>query len=118
MHPSNATRACEKLVQAGYIVRSDDPIDRRYIRLQLTEAGADLVNHVLDQRRREMAEVLASLSTDEQSTVAAALELFAGAAGGEPIHDGRFAFSLQPGHDSCSTRGPFLDEVAFRVRCV
>jgi len=103
VHPSNATRACEKLVQAGYIVRSDDPIDRRYIRLQLTEAGADLVNHVLDQRRREMAEVLASLSTDEQSTVAAALELFAGAAGGEPIHDGRFAFSLQPGHDSYST---------------
>lgn len=94
VHPSNATRACEKLVRAGYIVRSDHPTDRRYIRLELTEAGDDLVNHVLDQRRSAMAQVLESLPEDDQKRVAAAFEIFASAAGGEPIHDGRFAFSL------------------------
>lgn len=94
VHPSNATRACDKLVQAGYITRSDHPSDRRYRRLELTKAGSELVNHVLDQRRRAMTHVMESLPDEEQKRVAAAFEVFASAAGGEPIHDGRFAFSL------------------------
>ncbi|WP_431277395.1 MarR family transcriptional regulator [Leifsonia poae] len=95
VHPSNATRASDKLVQAGYVVRSDHPVDRRYIQLDLTEAGTALVDHVLDQRRQAMTQVLETMSEDDQERVAAAFELFAGAAGGEPIHDGRFAFSLR-----------------------
>ncbi|WP_223693572.1 MarR family winged helix-turn-helix transcriptional regulator [Leifsonia poae] len=96
VHPSNATRACEKLVRAGYIVRSDHPADRRYIRLELTETGNDLVNHVLDRRRSSMAQVLQSLPETDQMRIADAFEIFARAAGGEAIHDGRFAFSLNP----------------------
>lgn len=96
VHPSNATRACEKLVRAGYVLRSDDPTDRRYVQLDLTEAGSQLVNHVLNQRRTQMTEVLANMSEQERTAVGVAFEVFASAAGGEPIHDGRFAFSLQP----------------------
>lgn len=94
VHPSNATRACEKLVQAGYIVRSDHPADRRYIQLDLTTSGTELVNHVLDQRRRAMTQVLETLPDDDQKRVATAFEIFASAAGGEAFHDGRFTFSL------------------------
>jgi DNA-binding MarR family transcriptional regulator len=96
VHPSNATRTCEKLVQAGLILRSDDPADRRYVQLALTTRGDELVEHVLSERRAAMADVFANLSPDDQANVSAAFELFAAAAGSEPTHDGRFAFTLRP----------------------
>ncbi len=96
VHPSNATRTCEKLVRAGLVERSDHPDDRRYVRLELTRDGAALVQHVLDERRAAMTEVLAALDGDDRERVTAAFELFASAAGGGPTHDGRFAFTLHP----------------------
>jgi DNA-binding MarR family transcriptional regulator len=96
VHPSNATRPCEKLVRAGLILRSPDPSDRRAVRLELTARGEALVEHVLAQRRAAMAEVFARMPLDEQASVAAAFETFAVAAGSEPTYDGRFAFALQP----------------------
>lgn len=104
VHPSNATRTCERLVQAGLIVRSDDPDDRRYARLALTEAGEALVDHVLDQRRAAMAQVFAAMDADERALVASAFERFAEAAGGEPIRDGRFTFGLYSANDHGSSR--------------
>ncbi|MEO7018152.1 MAG: MarR family transcriptional regulator [Leifsonia sp.] len=94
VHPSNATRTCEKLVQAGLIVRSDHPADRRYLQLALTADGSALVEHVLDQRRSAMADVFSAMPEDDRRAVAGAFERFAAAAGGEPITDGRFAFGL------------------------
>lgn len=96
VHPSNATRPCEKLVQSGLIMRSPDPSDRRFVQLELTERGTALVDHVLSERRAAMAEVFARMSADERTNVAAAFESFALAAGNEPTHDGRFTFALQP----------------------
>ncbi|NEN04678.1 MarR family transcriptional regulator [Diaminobutyricibacter tongyongensis] len=96
VHPSNATRPCEKLVQAGLIVRSPDRSDRRFVQLELTDRGAALVDHVLSERRQAMAQVFEQLSPDEQAKVTDAFELFAIAAGSEPTHDGRFAFAVQP----------------------
>ncbi len=96
VHLSNATRPCEKLVQAGLILRSPDPADRRYVLLELTSDGAALVEHVLDERRSAMAEVLSKMSAEQQASVTAAFELFALSAGSEPTHDGRFALALQP----------------------
>src|SRR5690348_7735059 len=43
VHPSNATRACDRLVSAGLLDRRDDPDDRRNLLLQLTEEGRRLV---------------------------------------------------------------------------
>lgn len=94
VHPSNATRTCEKLVQSGLIVRSDDPSDRRFVQLELTTEGSQLVEHVLSHRRTAMAEIFARMSADDQATVTTALELFAHAAGDDPSRDGRFAFTL------------------------
>jgi DNA-binding MarR family transcriptional regulator len=94
VHASNATRTCEKLVQSRLILRSDHPADRRYVQLELTSAGTNLVQHVLSERKAAMAQVFAAMTEDEQSMVTAAFEIFATAAGGEPTRDGRFALSL------------------------
>jgi DNA-binding MarR family transcriptional regulator len=100
VHPSNATRTCEKLVQSGLIVRSDDPADRRFLQLELTADGSALVEQVLDHRRAAMAEVFALMSEDDRDRVAFAFRRFAEAAGGEPSHDGRFALNVEFGDAS------------------
>lgn len=92
VHASNATRTCDKLVQAGYITRAEDPDDRRYARLDLTRKGRELIEHVLSQRRQAMAEVFGNLAPDDRDAVAWALRTFADAAGEPPSLDGRFTF--------------------------
>ena len=94
VHPSNATRTVDKLVQAGLITRSDAPRDRRFVHLELTADGTALVEHVLSVRRRAMADVFAAMPKKITRAIASAFEAFAEAAGGEPISDGRFAFEL------------------------
>ena len=94
VHASNATRTCEKLVQAGLIVRSEDASDRRYTLVALTPRGTELVEHVLGRRRAAMQEVLAAMPGDDRALVASAFERFAAAAGGEPTRDGRFLLAM------------------------
>lgn len=92
VHPSNATRTCDKLVRAGYVSRTEDPEDRRYARLNLTPRGRELVEHVLDERRQAMSEVLDGLDESDRKTVTQGLQAFAHAAGDLPNLDGRFTF--------------------------
>src|SRR5690348_8270443 len=43
VHPSNATRTVDRLAVAGLLGRAEDPDDRRYLVLELTDAGHDVV---------------------------------------------------------------------------
>ncbi|MFD1213296.1 MarR family winged helix-turn-helix transcriptional regulator [Arthrobacter sp. GCM10027362] len=90
VHPSNATRTCERLVVAGLIKRRDDPADRRYVRLELTARGKELVATVLDHRRQAIAEVISRMPAGKRRALAEAMEAFAAAAGGDGTTDGRF----------------------------
>ncbi|UUL77530.1 MarR family transcriptional regulator [Pseudarthrobacter sp. Fe7] len=90
MHASNATRICDRLVAAGLLERREDPADRRYVRLELTRKGRELVNSVLEHRRQAIAEVVARMPAGRRPALAAALEAFAAAAGGQGTSDGRF----------------------------
>lgn len=90
VHPSNATRTCDRLVVAGLIVRREDPADRRYIRLDLTPRGRALVQTVLEHRRQAIADVIARIPETERATVLTAMDTFAAAAGEEGTEDGRF----------------------------
>ncbi|WP_092612110.1 MarR family winged helix-turn-helix transcriptional regulator [Raineyella antarctica] len=90
VHASNATRTCDRLVSAGLLSRREDLVDRRYVQLDLTEAGRALVGTVLDHRRRAIADVLERMPAASRNDVAEAMDSFAAAAGGEGIEDGRF----------------------------
>jgi DNA-binding MarR family transcriptional regulator len=81
IHPSNATRLIDRLVQAGYLTRTDSSADRRRIRLSLTRAGTDLVDEVMEHRRRAYEHILRRMTAADRRRLSAALETFSIAAG-------------------------------------
>lgn len=81
VHPSNATRACDRLVLAGLLDRRDDPADRRNLQLQLTENGRRLVDEVMDRRRHAIADVLERMPALQRTALVPVLVTFAEAAG-------------------------------------
>lgn len=91
VHPSNATRICDRLVNAGLIEREDDPQDRRFLKLVLSARGRQLVVQVMDHRRTAIAAVIGRLPSRTRASLAAALDEFARAAGEDGSEDGRFA---------------------------
>lgn len=83
IHPSNATRTCDRLVAMGQADRRDNPADRRHLLLTLTGAGRDLVNGVMDRRRSAIGQILRGMPPEDRAQVATVLTRFA-ASGGEP----------------------------------
>jgi DNA-binding MarR family transcriptional regulator len=83
VHPSNATRACDRLVAAGLLDRRDNPADRRHLLLQLTTAGHALIDGVIDRRRVAIEKILSRMPTEHRRQLGQSLNQFA-AAGGEP----------------------------------
>ena len=86
VHPSNATRAVDRLVSAGLLDRSDDPTDRRNLVLELTRSGRDLVEHVMDRRRAAIAAILARMPPGRRRSLVPVMRAFA-EAGGEASDD-------------------------------
>ena len=84
VHPSNATRAVERLVVAGLLHRRDDPTDRRNLQLELTERGRDLVGRVMDDRRAVILAILERMPADRRRALVPVLRSFAEAAGEVP----------------------------------
>ncbi len=81
VHPSNATRACDRLVTAGLLDRRDSPTDRRNVSLALTQGGRDLVASMVVQRREAITRVLERMSPAHRSSVEPVMGAFADAAG-------------------------------------
>src|SRR5690349_2435984 len=69
VHPSNATRAVDRLVTAGLLNRRDDPTDRRNLVLGLTHDGRELVEQVMDQRREAIATILERMPTGRRRSL-------------------------------------------------
>ncbi len=84
VHPSNATRACDKLVAADLLHRRDNPENRRALLLELSPTGKQVVRSIEGYRRQGVIEVLRRLTPERRAQVAAAMGEFA-AAGGEPV---------------------------------
>jgi DNA-binding MarR family transcriptional regulator len=82
VHPSNATRMCDRLVSAGLVDRQDDPDDRRQLRLTLTGAGRALVEEVMSHRRTAVRRAMAGMTEAERVRLAESLGSFAAAAFG------------------------------------
>lgn len=83
-NPSTFSRSIDRMVAGGWVDRSPSPDSRREVLVSLTEAGTRLVDDVTDRRHRELAAILARLTSEEQESVQIAFELFAAAAG-EPL---------------------------------
>jgi DNA-binding MarR family transcriptional regulator len=77
IHPSNATRACDKLVASGLIRRDEDNADRRLIQLSLTAPGEELVARVMDHRRAQIEELLRQVPSGQRRTLATCLTTLA-----------------------------------------
>lgn len=95
VNPSNASRTCDRLIQAGLLDRRESPVDRRNITLTLTPAGKRLVDKLTKRRRGEIERVLRTMSPAERSAVGAAMAAFASAAG-EPDDESRLLALMWP----------------------
>ena len=84
VHPSNATRACDHLVAAGLLRRRESSLDRRNLALGLTDEGQQLVDGMMQRRRRAVAEVLGRMPAPRRRALAAAMRAFGLAAGEFP----------------------------------
>lgn len=81
IHPSNATRLIDRLVRGGYLEGSDSAADRRRLQLSLTRAGSDLLEEVMEYRRRRYEPILLRMTAADRRRLAAALEAFSVSAG-------------------------------------
>ncbi|TDK24493.1 MarR family transcriptional regulator [Arthrobacter crusticola] len=90
--PSNITAKADKLLELGLVRRFADPRDARIKLIGATDAGFEMSKNMCESREW-IAEVLASLTDDELTTVRTALQLLTrptkamqqSAAGAEPI---------------------------------
>src|SRR5215813_8139087 len=74
------THIVDRLEEKGLVVRGDHPADRRVYVLDLTRAGAALVDDLEAIRRRGMERVLARMSADDRRRVLTGLEALVDAA--------------------------------------
>lgn len=84
VHPSNATRACDRLVAAGLLHRGEDAADRRNLVLELTADGRQLVQTVTRHRRSAIEDILGRMSGKHRRELVPVLQAFAQAAGDLP----------------------------------
>ena len=85
IHPSNATRVCDRLVRGGLMERIEDEDDRRHVRLRLTPAGDEVIDGVVQRRRHAMRRVLRRMEPGDRADLTRSLRAFAEAAG--EVHD-------------------------------
>jgi DNA-binding MarR family transcriptional regulator len=75
-----ASQLVEKLVQAGYLARAEDPKDRRAKLLTLNAKGQKLIAQGVEERYRWMDELMKNLSSEEKAKVNEALMILTEAA--------------------------------------
>jgi DNA-binding MarR family transcriptional regulator len=75
-----ASQLVDKLVQAGYIERTEDPSDRRAKLLELSPQGRQLIEESIQVRYQWMNELTSKLSAQERMKVDEALSILTSAA--------------------------------------
>lgn len=76
VNPSNATRACDKLVDAGLVSREDAAHDRRTVSVSLTRSGRALVDSLMTMRAELLGRAVADMSPADQQRLVEALSAF------------------------------------------
>jgi len=78
--PAASSQLVDKLVQSGYIVREEDPNDRRAKLLNLTGSGREMIQQGIEDRYRWMEQLATNMTAEEKSKVVEALTILTEAA--------------------------------------
>lgn len=78
--PAAASQLVDKLVQSGFILREEDPNDRRAKLLNLTDKGGELIRQGHEERYRWVDELGRKLTAEERAHVSQALDTLTRAA--------------------------------------
>ena len=81
IHPSTATRLCDRLVDRRLVRRAVDRTNRRETTISLSAAGRKVVDDVTAVRRAEIRAIVDRIPADVRAPAVAALVAFAEAAG-------------------------------------
>ncbi|HJP78239.1 MAG TPA: MarR family transcriptional regulator [Pseudonocardiaceae bacterium] len=83
--PSTATRMIDRLLHADLVSRHTNPHSRREVLIALTDNGTQVVTTVTEQRRTEIARIVARMPHQHRTELVRALEAFNDASGEPPI---------------------------------
>jgi DNA-binding MarR family transcriptional regulator len=84
VHPSSATRMCDRLSRAGLIERETAAGSRREVEVRLSPAGHALLDDVTSARRREISKIVRNVPPALRAAMVEGLETFSDAAGEMP----------------------------------
>lgn len=80
---AGASLFVDKLVQSGYLIRTDDPNDRRNVRISLSEKGSKFISEVVDRFNTFIEGYLRTRTREELAVISNAMEII-----NETIDDG------------------------------
>ena len=80
---AGASLFVDKLVQSGYLIRTDDPNDRRNVRISLSEKGSKFIGEVVDRFNEFINGFLRTRTKEELAIVSQAMNII-----NETIDDG------------------------------
>jgi MarR family transcriptional regulator, 2-MHQ and catechol-resistance regulon repressor len=69
------SQAVDILVEKGLVTRHQSPGDRRFVQLELTESGDELLNTIFHMNRKWMAEKMSALSSEDLTKALQGMEL-------------------------------------------
>jgi DNA-binding MarR family transcriptional regulator len=75
--PSAVTVMIDRMERAGYVVRRDDPADRRSILVELTASGEKMLAQAVSLRNEIIHEYFTRLTPDERTVLTGLLEKLA-----------------------------------------
>ena len=75
IQPPSMTRIVARLEEAGFVTRTTDAADRRYVRVALTPTGEQFLLRSRTRRDAYLAQRVAALTPTEQSLLTEALPL-------------------------------------------
>lgn len=84
---STVSRQARALEDRGLVMRTEDPADRRAVRLELTPAGLAVLDEAWSRRNRWLADSLHDWAPEDRVALVAVLTRFADSLSAEPAPD-------------------------------
>lgn len=75
--PSAITVMLDRIENHGFVIRSRDKNDRRVVLIELTDAGEEKLNYVLDKRKQIMQQCFNQMEPDELDSFILSMEKLA-----------------------------------------